>query len=276
MPFPARRAAAIGSARAIPSSSRAFARWDVVPEDRIGPLPARPGRKLAFLVVTLAAIGGAWAYQDLDAARVAWLWVKLAVAPAGPAKPLAGEKSASAEKAPTAAEARAKDSTPAHGGDLSARLPAAVERQAAPASAIINETPAVQPVPPAQQAAASSAPGATYAPPQPPQTDPLRQRAEAAGLHPEISRALLARLSPVDLRNASTAVETALSQTADGDVLAWPRQRKPEEALFRVHFVAGAAPQCRRYVVTVTKDGWSTTALPMEKCGVQGLAQRRK
>jgi hypothetical protein len=37
--------------------------------------------------------------------------------------------------------------------------------------------------------------------------------------------------------------------------------------LFQVRFVAGAAPGCRRYVVTVTKDGWLTTALPMEKCG---------
>jgi hypothetical protein len=31
--------------------------------------------------------------------------------------------------------------------------------------------------------------------------------------------------------------------------------------------VQGAAPACRRYVVTITKDGWLTTALPMEKCG---------
>jgi hypothetical protein len=51
-------------------------------------------------------------------------------------------------------------------------------------------------------------------------------------------------------------------------VYVWPRQRKPEHALFRVRFVQGAAPGCRRYVVTITKDGWLTTALPMEKCEV--------
>jgi len=57
-------------------------------------------------------------------------------------------------------------------------------------------------------------------------------------------------------------------------VFVWPRQRKPELALFEVRFVPGAAPHCRRYVVTVTKDGWSTTAPPMEKCDA-ALAARK-
>jgi hypothetical protein len=80
---------------------------------------------------------------------------------------------------------------------------------------------------------------------------------------------LLSRLTPEDYRNARTAIETALAETPDGAVHTWPRQRKSELALFRVHFVAGAAPDCRRYVVTVAKDGWLTTALPMERCGVE-------
>ena len=53
------------------------------------------------------------------------------------------------------------------------------------------------------------------------------------------------------------------------------RQRKAEEALFKVRFVPGAPAGCRRYVVTVTKDGWLTTALPMEKCGPQPRQARR-
>jgi len=58
-----------------------------------------------------------------------------------------------------------------------------------------------------------------------------------------------------------------VAKTPDTATFVWPRQRTPELALFQVHFVPGAAPHCRRYVVTVTKDRWSTTAAPMEKCG---------
>ncbi len=106
-------------------------------------------------------------------------------------------------------------------------------------------------------------------------TDPYSLRAEAVGLHPDLSRVLLARLSPTDYRNAGIAIKTALAETPDGAVFVWPRQRKPQLALFKVHFVPGAPPGCRRYVVTVTKDGWLTTALPMEKCGPQSGRPRR-
>ena len=98
-------------------------------------------------------------------------------------------------------------------------------------------------------------------------------RALAVGLHPGLSRVLLARLSPDDYRNAGIAIQKAVAETPDSGVLVWPRQRKPELALFHVRFVPGAAPDCRRYVVTVTKDGWLTTALPMEKCGPQPRRQ---
>ena len=84
----------------------------------------------------------------------------------------------------------------------------------------------------------------------------------------------LAKLSPADYRNAGIAIQTAVAKTPDNGVFIWPRQRKPDLALFEVHFVPGAAPDCRRYVVTVTKDGWSTTALPMEKCGSNPAARR--
>jgi hypothetical protein len=106
--------------------------------------------------------------------------------------------------------------------------------------------------------------------------DPYQMRAAAVGLHPGLSRVLLARLSPTDYRNAGIAIQTALAETPDSDMFVWPRQRKPELALFQVRFVAGAAPNCRRYVVTVTKDRWSTTALPMEKCGSQPRRPRRE
>jgi len=112
-------------------------------------------------------------------------------------------------------------------------------------------------------------------PPAPDQADPYRARAAAVGLHPDLSRALLSRLSQTDYRNARIAIETALAKTPDTGTYVWPRERRPELALFEVRFVQGAAAGCRRYVVTVTKDRWSTTAAPMERCGA-GLASRRK
>ena len=101
--------------------------------------------------------------------------------------------------------------------------------------------------------------------------DPYQRRAASVGLHPGLSRVLLQRMSPVDYENADIAIRQALKKP-DNAVVIWPRQRTPELALFRVHFVLGAAPGCRRYVVTITKDGWTTTALPMENCGSQKTA----
>jgi len=99
--------------------------------------------------------------------------------------------------------------------------------------------------------------------------DPYQKRALAVGLHPELSRVLLSRMSDADYRNAGIAISKAVAEAADTDKFVWPRQRPPKLALFEVHFVAGAAPDCRRYIVTVTMNGWSTTAQPMEKCGIK-------
>jgi hypothetical protein len=84
---------------------------------------------------------------------------------------------------------------------------------------------------------------------------------------------LLSRLTATDYRNARYAIDTAIAKTSGDSEFVWPRQRTPVEALFRVQFVAGAAPHCRRYVVTVTKDRWSTTAPAMERCAA-GIAAR--
>lgn len=105
-------------------------------------------------------------------------------------------------------------------------------------------------------------------PPEADPADPHQARALAAGLHPKLSRVLLTRLTAEDYRNARTAIAKALAEVADDGKLEWPKQRAPERALFTVHFVPGAADDCRRYVVSVTKDRWTTTALPMERCGV--------
>lgn len=161
------------------------------------------------------------------------------------------------------------------------QLPPKPMPSALPADATAAPAPATVPVPaaaPSQITTASlPAPAAkknegdgpsSYVPAKPTTAEPFQKRAEAAGLHPEISRVLLERLSPVDYRNADTAIKTAMAETPDNGVLFWPRQRRPDLALFEVRFVSGAPPECRRYVVSILKDGWATTAMPMEKCGV--------
>lgn len=98
--------------------------------------------------------------------------------------------------------------------------------------------------------------------------DPNQKRALAAGLHPDISKALLARMTAADFNNARNVVEKALLQGGDSGVLFAPRtDGKSGLAFFEVKFVAGAAPGCHRYIVIITKDRWSTTAPPMERCG---------
>lgn len=113
-------------------------------------------------------------------------------------------------------------------------------------------------------------------PPAVDRSDPYQVRAEAVGLHPSLSRVLLARLSEADYRNAGIAIKTALAKTPDDGTFVWPRKRRPGLALFKVHFVPGTSEDCRRYVVTVTKDGWATTAFPMERCSSHAGRLRRR
>ena len=170
---------------------------------------------------------------------------------------------------PTATEQSASAIGPTpHAEDASAPPPEpAVANTAAPPEPLITAS--------IETAAADKAPSvAPLAPPKADLSDPYQRRASAAGLHPDLSRALLVRLSPADYRNASVAIDTAVAKTPDTGTFVWPRQRRPELALFQVRFVPGAAPDCRRYVVTITKDRWSTTALPMERCGAK-LAGRK-
>jgi hypothetical protein len=94
-------------------------------------------------------------------------------------------------------------------------------------------------------------------PPSADPADPYQMRAAAVGLHPQISRALLTRLSAADYRNAGIAIERALAETPDSGAFVWPLQREPGLAIFRVHFVR-------------------TTAPPMERCGLQPPKPRRE
>lgn len=139
-------------------------------------------------------------------------------------------------------------------------LPPATARAGPPAGRQAVRTPpsglaSERLAPPSRTASASS-------------RDPLLMRAAAAGLHPRIPRDLLERLSPADLRNAGIAVQTAVAEAPDGEVYVYPRERRADLANYQVRMLRAVHPECRRYVVTVTKDGLSTTAPPMENCEV--------
>lgn len=95
---------------------------------------------------------------------------------------------------------------------------------------------------------------------------PQRKRAVAAGLSPDLPNVLLSRLTAADLKNAAYAIKTALAKTPDDAEFSWPPKPSKEQALFEVRFVAGAEQGCRRYIVTVTKDRWSSTSAALEKC----------
>lgn len=100
-----------------------------------------------------------------------------------------------------------------------------------------------------------------------PEQSPKRAHAIAAGLSPDLPNVLLTRLSDSDLKNAAYAIKTALAKTPDDGTFSWPLSPTPQQALFEVRFVSGAPDGCRRYVVAVTKDRWSSTSAALEKCG---------
>jgi hypothetical protein len=273
---PARRAHARAEYSAFDGDEH-YGYGEFLPGERIGPPLGRgPGRALLRGLVILIVLGGGWALLDARSAVPKWLLSEIAAAYSSwewrIPKWFEQSPSAALATAPSSAGPLARPST----GSAPAPLPPVSDATAALLD--VPPRPVVTTVPPVAAAGEAApvpsevtgeAPGVPLPPPIVDPTDPYQRRAEAVGLHPQLSRVLLARLSPTDYRNAGIAIETAVSKTPDHGVLVWPRQRTPDQALFQVRFVAGAAPGCRRYVVSVTKDGWLTTAPPMEKCGVQ-------
>ena len=228
--------------------------------ERTGPPLVDLRRRLIVRVgvVSVLVLAGAWAWLEHRTTVVEW--AAIAAAALSPAL----ERTVAAPIAETAPPLQPfADSTP----------------QQLPPSIVEPSVPDVTPSTTATLAAGdtddNAAPAEKLPPPVADPADPHQKRALAVGLHPGLSKVLLAKLTPTDIRNAGIAIKTALAETADTDVFEWPKQRTPELALFQVKFVPGAMPECRRYVVMVTKDGWLTTAPPMEKCGLRRSAGKK-
>lgn len=213
--------------------------------------------------IVLSAIGGGLALYAHPEHMKAWLPVSTTetqqTAAALQAPPLV--KAPPADVQPLITTARDIADAPGRDAGIAARAAAAPPPEVA-ASADLTDTLEEPPAP--------------LPPPTVDPADPYQKRAIAAGLHPDISKAVLKRLTSSDYRNAGVAVRTALAETTDNETYSWPNKPKAKLALFEVHFVKGASSDCRRYVVTISKDGWSTTAPPMEKCGLARPLPRGK
>jgi hypothetical protein len=280
MRAPARRSPAKTAHDAF-DADEPYAHGELLPGERIGqPLARTGGKAMLRGMVILITFGGGWALLSGQVTLPEWLAEIAAVSPStdrrvpGSVEPT---RSAVATPSPPANAEPTPSPTALHA------LPSTPQSQAASKAAATPDAAAPSPAPPLTTAVlppaatGSDAPLASRLPPPTADpADPYQMRAEAVGLHPDLSRVLLARLSSTDYRNAGIAIQTAVAETPDSAVFVWPRQRKPELALFQVRFVPGAAPGCRRYVVTVTKDGWLTTAPPMERCGPQPGQPRRE
>jgi hypothetical protein len=257
------------------SYSDQFVYGELAPGDRIG-RPLGNMRRKAVLrgcTLLLVLIGGGWALQQEPPPWARTLVSDATAMFASLTKPSPAVQpavaAATAPVLPAIVDAPMK--TTALDASSATREAAATARATASpegrASTAGNAPEKIDELTPAAKSA-EDIPGAPLKPPVVDPADPYQVKASAVGLHSDLSRVLLAKLSAADYRNAGIAIKTAIAETPDDGAYIWPKQRKPELALFKVHFVPGAPVQCRRYVVSIIKEGWLTTALPMEKCGV--------
>ena len=248
---------------------------ELVPGDRIGPPLRSRGRVLLQGLLFLLIVGGI----GVTLVNTAQTWMPMVQSATRMVAAALPQRVSPAEAPPTTLPRAA---APPLTAPLVPVAPPTVTASLQRPSASSADTLAAAPTsaalatgaPPAAATESEPAPGEPLPAPTVDPSDPYPVRAAAVGLHPGLSRVLLARLSPTDYHNAGIAIETALAKTPEGGVYVFPRQQKGELAVFQVHFVAGAAPGCRRYVVVVAKDRWLTTAPPMEKCGLQKVGRR--
>lgn len=264
-------------------------------ERMCAPSNQRPGSTMRqALAVVVALVGGGMA---LKATQETWQpllspHARVAADDAQPAPIQAANSQQTPQletgaqtTAPPPAEAMADGRVADVGAGEETGPPIEVVKVGPPAGAELGQ-PATEPTSPearpqSEDAAAEQAASQSPSQPEPlppPVIDPadkVQTRAIAVGLHPGLSRALLMDLSANDYRNAGRAVRTALTQTPDGDVYVWPSKARHNGAQFEVRFVAGAPHGCRRYVVTIIRNRWSTTAAPLEKCGLNSPAGKQ-
>lgn len=264
------------------------AHWETgsfYPGERIGaPLPSRARRAARRLLATslIASIG--WAAYQTQAtwrplAELAWRDIAAQLAASVPPDQPRAIASQTATAEPPLVEPLpgAKDVAEIAGTNPAPpqAAPSTPTETAPPAESITTASIATSDT----GENSNTAEPATVAPlpePEADPADPLQKKAVNAGLHPRVSKVLLESLTDADYRNARTAIQKALAEAADSEKFIWPRgapDAAAKRAVFQVHFVTGSGGDCRRYIVTVVKNGWTTTAPPMEKCGLRMAAR---
>jgi surface antigen len=238
---------------------------NVEPTERVGPpLPNRFKSRLRAMLLAAILLAGAWA-------AVANLGLDGVVASARSAFDVIVSH---AQEIAARANQRGEPSAEAEANVLGAASPSlpGLQIDQAGGTNIVQELPPPQDEKAAPgEAAPTESIGSAYEEKAEPAEDapdktPQRKHAIAAGLGPDLPNVLLTRLSKTDLRNAAYAIKTALAKTPDDGSFTWPPKPSRQQALFEVRFVTGAAQGCRRYIVTVTKDRWSSTSAALEKC----------
>ncbi len=232
---------------------------DVIPTERVGaPMPNRFKARIRRMLFCALLCGAGWAVATSETGTETVIQAARALSDMIVAS--AHEIAARVEKAPEPS-VDPSQSTAA----LDTNLPEPGTQ------ATFHET--TTEVPPAVGGESpAGALGASYTETSEPAEDdkdnaPQRKVAIAAGLSPDLPNVLLSRLSKSDLKNAAYAIRTALEKTADDGSFKWPTAPSRGEALFEVRFVEGAGEGCRRYIVTVIKDRWSSTSAALERCG---------
>ncbi|WP_439543354.1 hypothetical protein [Hyphomicrobium sp.] len=241
--------------------------FNVVPDERVGAgVPRASASRVAIRFVIAVALSAAWA------AAVTTADLKSVLSTAEPAVAAVIEKArglaARVHAAGTQPEAVAGSPSDLASGPLSGE---AVSQMPPVLSALPMQEDTSGPT--ADPGAAASEPAGTdytdtaVAAEEPAEKKERRTQAASAGLSPDLPNVLLSRLSKEDFKNAAYAIKTAIAKTADDAKFVWPLAPSRNQAKFEVHFVAGAESGCRRYVVTVTKDRWSSTSAALERCG---------
>ncbi len=239
---------------------------NVEPSERAGaPLPNRRKARLRRMLAGIVLVAGAWiAVANLGVEGVIETGKSLYEMAMSNAQDMIARANPEGLQAPapTANDLAGASALPLPNGQPAeaASLP----------ELTITQNPATNPA--SDEAPSTEAMGTAYADKAEPAEEakdqsPKRKRAIAAGLGPDLPNVLLTRLSQGDLKNAGYAIKTALAKTADDASFSWPPKPSREQALFEIRFVQGAPSGCRRYIVTVTKDRWSSTSAALEKCG---------
>jgi hypothetical protein len=239
---------------------------NVEPGERIGPpLPSRYKAILRRTLLCIALIAGVWAVATDEGGPDSWVTQ---------AKSLAATAIANVQQfaaRPTQDAAPAASDMAGASAELGTPGQSAQQSSATELPPMLTQTPIDDAGKDADASPPTEAMGTAYSEKAEPAEDaqdksPARKRAVAAGLGPDLPNVLLTRLSKADLENAAYAIKTAIAKIPDDASFAWPPATSRKQAYFEVRFVQGAAQGCRRYIVKVTKDRWSSTSAALEKC----------